>query len=216
MLRELLLQRVNVYGNEREDGLHPSQISRVPYCLKRHKLEQKFGHAVAPETQLIFNIGHVLHDFYREKYFPEIYNKEKRICFYLDDVIKVVGSMDGMIDIENVPSLVEIKSVGKDAWQMFRRPKDTHVNQMQLYMYAENLTQGVLVYINKDNGDIKEWMIGYDQELVDELLYLIREIDRVDHSDALPLEHKKCTPSSVLRKQCPFSERCFPNTTEDE
>jgi len=99
---------------------------------------------------------------------------------------------------------------------MFRRPKAAHVNQMQLYMYAEQLTKGHLVYINKETGDVKEWIIDYDKKLVLSLFDLIVEIDDAERKDELPLAHKKCTPSSVMRSQCPFSERCFPHTTEDE
>lgn len=216
MFRELLLQRVDVFGNEREDGLHPSQIARDPYCLRRHKLELRYGSAVTPELQLLFNIGHMLHNFYRDTYFPEIFDKEKRICFYLDDAIKVVGSIDGKVMVDDKPFLVEIKSTGSEAWKMFRRPKSTHINQMQLYMYAEQLQHGFLIYINKDTGDIKEWIVDYDASLVDELLDLIREINEVEQKNELPAAHKKCTPSSVMRSQCPFNERCFPNTTEDE
>lgn len=221
MFRELLLQRTNVFGSEREDGLHPSQIARDPYCIRRHKLEIKYGPGVTNELQLLFNIGHMLHDFYRDRYFPEIYDKEKRICFYLPssvdgEQIKVVGSIDGKIMVEETPCLVEIKSTGSEAWKMFRRPKATHVNQMQLYMYAENLQYGYLIYINKDTGDIKEWIVDYDPDTVESLFNLIVEIDDAERKDELPLAHKKCTPSSVMRSQCPFSERCFPHTTEDE
>ena len=48
-------------------------------------------------------------------------------------------------------------------------PKQDNVFQIQLYMHYFNIKKGILLYIDKDQQEMKEFMLDYDQKMVESL-----------------------------------------------
>lgn len=200
----------------REDGLHPSSISRDPYCLRRHWFERNEPIQHTIDTQLIFDIGHVVHDLYQEKYLKDvIHSCETRICFYHNGT-KIVGAIDGLLSFNGEDHIVELKSMDPGGWEMLRYAKQSHINQVHFYMFALKITKAIIGYINKSNGQLKEFIIEYDERLMQSLLRLVESIAEVDLTNDLPLPHKSCTPKSTMRQWCPYKDVCFGRLNEKE
>lgn len=212
-LLELLRENVNVFSNEREDGLHPSQLSLTPYCLRKHCYEKKVGRTTSPDLQARFNIGHVLHDFYRDHYWKHvIVENERRVCFDYKGH-KVVGHCDSIMVLNGKKYILEIKTMSADTWNMIRYAQQTHINQLHYYMYGTGIHAGYLVYINKDTGSVKEFDIPYNRNTLQECLDLVEEVGGLDLNGELPDRHKKCTNGSKMRAYCAYASICYP---EDE
>jgi CRISPR/Cas system-associated exonuclease Cas4 (RecB family) len=104
---------------------------------------------------------------------------EKGVKFTLEEY-KVNGKLDGIVKIDDIESGIEIKSISSSKWTIGNifgtqynkpKPKIEHVMQCIIYLLAffGRLNNFYLIYIRRDNGDIKEFDISL--ALIDGVLY---------------------------------------------
>lgn len=148
----------------------------------------------------------------------------------------LLGHADGIVDNgKDAPFLIEIKSVGagtirfenyglfKDSdgnpdamWKSVRQPFQSHVRQAMLYMYCTGIHTMVFIYEWKATQEVKEFVIQFQQELVDPLLSACETVVRALDSSIPPMrpewvtdsEHKTC-------KQCPYKNTCWKESDEN-
>ncbi len=78
------------------------------------------------------------------------------------------GRADAIVNIDGELYVVEIKSVNSMRFKKAEADQD-HIKQLQLYLYFFKIKKGILIYENKDNQEIKEFMIEYNEPLVKKL-----------------------------------------------
>ena len=93
---------------------------------------------------------------------------------YFDSKFRIQGSSD--IDFSDL--IIEVKSVSPFAWKyivggkdklggvIVGQPKIQHVRQLNTYMDIKNVKDGVLVYVNKDNFQLKPYPVKYSADLM--------------------------------------------------
>jgi CRISPR/Cas system-associated exonuclease Cas4 (RecB family) len=142
----------------------------------------------------------------------------------------ILGHADGIVNNgKEEPFLIEIKSVGAgtirfenydifkesegnpdEMWKRIRQPFQSHVRQAMLYMYCTGIHTMVFIYEWKATQEVKEFVVQFQQELVDPILSACETVVRALDSSVPPMrpawvtdsEHKTC-------KQCPFKNTCW-------
>lgn len=123
---------------------------------------------------------------------------------YLDGRFRIQGSNDA----EFSDLIIEVKSVSPFAWKyivggkdkigniIIGKPKIQHVRQLNTYMDLRGIKSGVLVYVNKDDFQIKPYPTQYSPEL------MIQTVGRCAtvHSSII----EKRVPMKVKGDECSF------------
>lgn len=288
----------------RKEGIHPSEIGETPFCVRKQifKLIDKENNLQAntysSRTYKIFDIGHALHDQWRQKYLGpsgKLFGQWRcsrchsisegfqptRACkcahnYFKNGSIKtksngkncinicgvpgknqnlshkkinsrggcihcgkwgaweyqeysinikdiagipgldVVGHVDGILQDEfGNKKVLDIKTINQTGYEWVTRPKDTYINQLHLYMKALHIYDGIILYVNKTNGEMKPFDVVYDESRIIELEGRIRMQHESLNALELPQMHPKCTPRSRMRQYCPFGG-FSPASSEEE
>ncbi|MEM4703410.1 MAG: CRISPR-associated protein Cas4 [Candidatus Pacearchaeota archaeon] len=115
------------------------------------------------------------------------------------------GRADAILTLNNEPHVLEIKSINSTKFKN-KEPEKDHVFQIQLYMHFFKLRKGILIYENKDNQELKEYLIEYDEKLANDLLYKFKKIKEDVDKNIVPeipkdIEDWRC-------EYCPYIESC--------
>ena len=179
-----LVQAVDDHLSERNEvsfkkvnGFHPSYTNQCKrywyYMFEGVNTEVDFR----PQTYRIFDNGHAVHDRLY-KYFREmgiLVNEEIPVNYSSPPI---EGTADGIINWYG-EKLIELKSISSEGFhyrQIYKKPKDEHYRQAQIYMECLNLDSGFVIYENKNNQELLPIYIEKDQVFIDKLFKKYREI----------------------------------------
>ncbi len=123
----------------------------------------------------------------------------------------MIGHFDGRVLINDVISLVEIKSANTSRFSTMvakgvGRSDPKYYAQMQSYMHHDSLEQAFYVAINKDNSDVYTEVVPYDSEFMDVLLIRLRLIWSITRQGLLP--EPEFPKASYTCQSCPFTGHC--------
>ena len=82
----------------------------------------------------------------------------------------ISGRADAILCIGNENYVLDIKSINSMIFRKMQEPKEENVYQIQLYLHFFNIKKGILLYIDKDQQEMKEFFIDYDEALCKSLL----------------------------------------------
>jgi len=82
----------------------------------------------------------------------------------------ISGRADAILCIGNENYVLDIKSINSMIFKRMQEPKEDNVYQVQLYMHFFNIKKAILLYIDKDQQDMKEFFIDYDEAMCKGLL----------------------------------------------
>lgn len=74
----------------------------------------------------------------------------------------LLGHADGELLIDDKKYLLEFKTANSRQFSMIREPKEGHKKQAMAYMRVRKLKAAIIVYENKDTGQLKEFLVLYD------------------------------------------------------
>jgi len=86
------------------------------------------------------------------------------------------GRADAIVSIDNEPYVLEIKSMNSYAFKRLEEPDKAHLKQIQLYMHYFNIDKGIILVENKDNQELKEFVAGKDEKILQEISANLREL----------------------------------------
>jgi CRISPR/Cas system-associated exonuclease Cas4 (RecB family) len=157
-------------------GFHPSYTNQCGrywyYLFDGVNVTPSFS----PQTLRIFGNGHAVHD--------RLYGYFRDMGILVQEEIKVnhqdppiEGTADGIINWYG-DRLIELKSISSEGFhyrQIYKKPKDDHYRQAQIYMECLNLDGGFVIYENKNNQEILPIYIEKDQDFINKLFKKYRE-----------------------------------------
>jgi CRISPR/Cas system-associated exonuclease Cas4 (RecB family) len=82
----------------------------------------------------------------------------------------ISGRADAILCIGNENYVLDIKSMNSMIFRKLTEPKEENVYQIQLYLHYFNIKKGILLYIDKDRQEMKEFFVEYDEALCKDLL----------------------------------------------
>ncbi len=98
----------------------------------------------------------------------------------------VSGRADAILCINNENYVLDIKSMNSMVFNRMTAPKEENVYQLQLYMHFFKIDKGILLYIDKDKQELKEFIVHYDPQLVENLLAKLEDLRKKIESETVP------------------------------
>ncbi|MEK7664846.1 MAG: PD-(D/E)XK nuclease family protein [Patescibacteria group bacterium] len=119
----------------------------------------------------------------------------------------ISGRADAILCIDNENYVLDIKSINSMIFRNLLQPKEENVCQIQLYMHYFNIKKGLLLYIDKDQQNIKEFLVSYDENLVKGLLDGFYDLKSKIEADNIPVRLQDY-PKNWQCGYCQFKDIC--------
>ncbi|MEK7541171.1 MAG: PD-(D/E)XK nuclease family protein [Patescibacteria group bacterium] len=119
----------------------------------------------------------------------------------------ISGRADAILCIDNENYVLDIKSMNSMIFRKLLQPKEENVYQLQLYLHYFNIKKGILLYIDKDQQEIKEFFVDYDEGLCKSILdkfYILKEQVEIN----IVPERLADYPRNWQCNYCQFKEVC--------
>ena len=177
------LKKLNLAKSTSKNKMLPRtdkfSVSQSSYdCYRKLYLEMRFPRTTIDNNSLgRFAIGDCIDDIMKEA-FKSIGAVTGRDCGcgkdYFDGAFRIQGESD--VDFSDL--VVEVKSVSPFAWKyvaggkdkignvIVGEPKIQHVRQLNTYLDIKGIEDGVLVYVSKDNFQLKTYPVKHSHSLM--------------------------------------------------
>lgn len=120
----------------------------------------------------------------------------------------VSGRADIIISVEGKPYVVEVKSIsGRMNLAKMTSPMPDHYEQLQLYLHYFKVPKGIVLYVNKDTQELKEFECNYNNELVKKLLKRFEELKTKIEANIVPARLEDY-PDNWQCGNCEYREIC--------
>jgi CRISPR/Cas system-associated exonuclease Cas4 (RecB family) len=119
----------------------------------------------------------------------------------------ISGRADAIINLNNELYVIDFKSMNSMIFKGLTEPKDENVNQIQLYLHYFKIPKGILLYINKDTLELKEFLIQYNSRLALSLLKGLENLNKKINTNVVP-ERLADYPKNWQCMYCQFKDIC--------
>lgn len=218
---------------------HQLKHLRPELCVKEREeidpaLRRIFGHGHAVHywyQNHIFGPMGILYGVWRHKHTPSIhFGFQPNIDWeYVEPTIRdeqydIVGHVDGLLVRDGVICIVDVKTMNPMQFQYLSAPLPKHVLQLQFYLNStiqldydeeedidpDNVDSGVLLYVDKSDGQEKEFWVKRDPEAVRPIYQQIDTIKQGIVKRSLSMRLDECkTRRSKRAKKCEACSLCF-------
>jgi len=193
---------------------YPSEIGS---CLRKIWYSYKRPMEVKPDLAKIFELGNIMHDFVVDVLKSD---KNQEVELLKSEFpLKIQG--EGFLVSGRVDDLILVNESGK-SWVVevkstksvdyVQKADEKHLMQLQLYMHATGIHNGMVLYIDKTNLKSKIFQEEYNEEKAEEIMERFRQLHQLLTQGLLPIaEAKKKQEMNWLCRYCEYSERCKKN-----
>jgi CRISPR/Cas system-associated exonuclease Cas4 (RecB family) len=119
----------------------------------------------------------------------------------------ISGRADASLCIGNENYVLDIKSMNSMIFRKLLAPKEENVYQIQLYLHYFNIKKGILLYIDKDQQEMKEFFVDYDKALCKSLLDKFYTLKGQVEKNTLP-SRLEDFPRNWQCNYCQFKDVC--------
>lgn len=193
---------------------YPSEIGS---CLRKVWYSYKYPQQIQPELLKIFEVGNMLHGFVVEVLKSEK-NEEVQLLqseFPLKIEAKdftISGRVDDLILVKTSGKTIVIEVKSTKSLAYVNQANQAHEMQLQLYMHATGIHNGIILYIDKSNLQSKQFEIEYSEQQVKGILERFSQLHQLITSNLLPIdEAKKDINKQWLCRYCEYSQKCEKN-----
>ena len=201
----------------RKKHFHPSgdclKCPRLLYWERDPKHAADLEEVISPELQVIFKTGNALHAMIQAWLeamgelpgFPKFIGNEYRID---DEEWNIGGFIDSVVQFpgNGYPSILEIKTINGYRFDTLHAPLPAHKLQVGCYLMEMDSPHGIILYINKNTGALKEFSV----EPVD-MMPTLRKWSSVrvavQDGDISKLDHG-CRKGDKAWEKCPARTFC--------
>ncbi|MBI1973174.1 PD-(D/E)XK nuclease family protein [Candidatus Micrarchaeota archaeon] len=196
---------------KRQGVYYPSEIGS---CLRKTWYSYKRPLKATPELTKIFQLGNILHDF-----IVQVLNSEKvkdvQLLSYefplkqqIGD-LTVSGRVDDLILVKasGKKVLVEVKSTG--GVDKIDGPKLPHVLQLQFYMHAAGVHDGILLYVDKSTLKTRSFPVDYSEVQAEATSERFKKLHELLKKGELPEpEAKQVSSMNWMCSFCEYKPHC--------
>ena len=119
----------------------------------------------------------------------------------------ISGRADAILCMGNENYVLDIKSMNSMIFRKLLAPKEDNIYQIQLYMHFFNIKKGILLYIDKDQQEMKEFFVDYDEALCKDLLDKFYALKEKVEANIVP-ERLEGYPKNWQCNYCAFKSTC--------
>lgn len=188
----------------------PSEIGN---CLRMNYYKRFLPEKLLPEKLRMFKSADLAHSFIRDVLAAardegvELLSWEEPFTLDFGEFV-ISGRWDDLIVVrlptEEVPVIVEVKSLSGKTLEHITAPKLHHLYQIHPYMRAANTTLGVLWYLARDTYADKTFTVFYSQGVMDRVLLRLRRLHAHLVEGTLPPPEAR--DSKEIRFLCSFCQ----------
>jgi CRISPR/Cas system-associated exonuclease Cas4 (RecB family) len=117
------------------------------------------------------------------------------------------GRADAIVSDGKDLYVLDIKSMNSMIFERLEEPKEENVDQVQLYLHYFRIPKGILLYVNKNTLELKEFVVSYNKSRALSLLDNLKDIKKKIDSDIIP-PRLPDYPENWQCKYCQFQEIC--------
>ena len=121
---------------------------------------------------------------------------------------------DSILSWEDELYVLDIKSMNSFLFKNLIQPKQENVFQLQLYLHFFGIKKGILLYVNKDTQELKEFIILYDRVLSTKLLKDLESLKTKIDLNTIP-KRLLSYPKDKECQFCQFREICKKATANE-
>jgi CRISPR/Cas system-associated exonuclease Cas4 (RecB family) len=125
----------------------------------------------------------------------------------------ISGRADAILCVGNENYVLDIKSMNIMIFRKLLAPKEENIYQIQLYLHYFNIKKGILLYIDKDQQEMKEFFVDYDEALCKSLLDKFYTLKDQVEKNVLP-GRLDDYPRNWQCNYCAFKDTCKKNNGE--
>ena len=135
----------------------------------------------------------------------------------IPDNPKILGTCDAIVGIDEENFILDFKSINSRGFSYLDEEKPDHKVQLLLYLFYFKIRKGYIIYENKDDQSLKEFLVDSEtpenKELISQIFAKLDKLGIYIKEHALPdkpkdLESWRCT-------YCDFKEECSKNFNGD-
>lgn len=189
---------------------YPSEIGS---CMRKVWFSYKKPKETEVDLVRVFEAGNILHDFVvevlRSEKTPEVELLESEFPFRMEiSGFLVSGRVDDLIlvKLSGRKVLIEVKSTSYLKYR--EEPMKGHVMQLQFYMHATKVHDGMLLYIEKNTLQTKWFDLRYDKKIVDDAIKRFKMLHKSLKSGKMPSAEAKVSGEEWMCRYCPYAEEC--------
>ena len=119
----------------------------------------------------------------------------------------VRGRADAVISDGKELYVLDIKSMNSMVFKNLTEPKEENINQIQLYLHYFKIPKGIILYVDKDKLDLKEFAVNYNKTLVEKILKDLTCLKKQIDSNTIPSRIPDY-PDNWQCRYCQFKEIC--------
>jgi len=119
----------------------------------------------------------------------------------------VSGRADAIISSGKELFVLDIKSMNSMIFKSLTEPKRENIDQILLYLHYFKVPQGILLYVNKDNQQLKEFVVEYDKTRVNTLIKGLEDLKTKIEKDIVP-DRIPAYPKDWQCRYCQFKDIC--------
>src|SRR3989344_4916060 len=98
----------------------------------------------------------------------------------------ISGRADAIVSDGKDLYVLDIKSMNSMSFDKLTEPKEENVDQIQLYLHYFRILKGILLYVNKDTQDLKEFILEYNPALAGSLVEGLGSLKKKIDADVVP------------------------------
>ncbi len=199
---------------KRAGRYYPSEIGG---CMRKTWYSYKYPQQVQPELLKIFEVGNMLHGFVVEVLKSE---KNKDVQLLQSEFplkietadFTVSGRVDDLVLVKTSGQTIVVEVKSTKSIDYVSEASEAHAMQLQLYMHATGIHNGMVLYVDKNNLQSKQFPIDYDEKQVKEILERFGQLHQLLTKSLLPIdEAKKDERKQWMCKFCEYTEKCDRN-----
>lgn len=194
---------------------YPSEIGS---CIRKVWYSYKRPMEIEPDRLKIFEMGDILHEF-----MMEVLKSEKNVdkIKFLDSELPfkmnfkdfiISGRLDDVVVAkeDNQKIIIEVKTV-KDI-KYTDEPNKIHVMQLQFYMHATGVHDGIILYVDRNNLKTKAFEVKYDEKHSLDILNRFKTLHELLAKDVLPIDEFKQSKETIwMCNMCEYRAKCDRN-----
>ncbi len=207
MLKELISQYYSELRKEREQ--HHFYITDAGKCPRAifFKFKKAPAEKMDPRILMIFDHGDHIHQMIMKSLFGarKIHVVGAEINIPPQEIIS--GRADAIVSDGESLYVLDIKSINGQMFRMLKGPKEDHINQIQLYLHFFKQKKGILLYVNKNTQEMKEYFVDYDPKIAEALLKELSDLKVKIDKNIIPPRLPNW-PSDWQCQYCSFREIC--------
>ena len=210
MLKELIdkfyLDREKVRNHKDQIRFYITDAGRCPRAVF-FKLKKAPKEELEARVLRMFEHGDYFHQIIMKPLFAV---KEVRIISAEVDIPPqeiISGRADAIISDGKDLYVLDIKSMNSMIFKNLSEPKEENINQLQLYLHFFKVPKGILLYVNKDTQELKEFIVNYSQNIAKNLLNDLAGLKTKIDSNIIP-SRIPIWPDGWQCQYCAFREIC--------